>query len=277
MKKESAKRHHYIPRCYLKRFAYGKKKKLDVLVLDASGIEKRITPTVTTFFVECGVYDLSSLKQSASPALNDVPDSLLEEIFASVHESIFNNTLSESIDCNLSPSAEQSNRIAGSVLTFYLRNPRIRKINQEVAAEVASKIGDKQKNFVEDFAAFTTWSVIKLFPNAFRHTHCTLLHAVGTERFLTSDNPAIPCLFNYATGQIIRYDEKELQKSIVLADRWREEVALLFPLSPRWCIISQNIRNISEVSHVSLGSQEVEKINKFIRNAAQKYIVYPSK
>lgn len=278
MQKESAKRHHYIPRCYLKRFASGKKQKLDVLVLDANGIGKRINPTITTFLVERGIYDLSSFKASFYPSFSEVSDSLVEDIlFAKVHEPIYNNTLKESIDCNLCPTPEQANRITGSVWTFYLRTPRIRRINQEISVELGSQIDDKQKNFIGSFSAITAWSVIKLFPKAFRHTHCTLLNAVGIEKFLTCDHPSIPCLFDYHRGQIRRCDEKALQKSVVLAEQWPEEVSLLCPLSPQWCIISQSIRDLSKISYTPLGSEEVAKINAFIREAAESFVIYPAK
>lgn len=276
MKKESTRRHHYVPRCYLRRFASGKKEKLDVLILNSNGIEKRITQTVNALLVERGMYDLSPFRETFSPDFDGLPDSLLEDtLFAKVHESIYSKNLKESIDHNLCPTSWQANNITGSIWTFYLRTPRIRRINHEIALELEKELDDKKRGFIENFSVITTWSIVKLFSKAFRHTHCTFLNAVGRGRFITSDHPSIPCLIDHSRGQIIRCDEKELQKLVILKDHWPDEVALLCPLSPRWCIISQSIRDLSRITHTSLGTEAVEKINLLIRDTAEKYVIYP--
>ena len=59
MPKESARRHHYIPRCYLKRFSSGKKHRLHVEEIDNNQVKKVFFPNTSSFLVECGIYDLS--------------------------------------------------------------------------------------------------------------------------------------------------------------------------------------------------------------------------
>nr|QFZ93345.1 DUF4238 domain-containing protein [Synechococcus elongatus PCC 11802] len=250
------------------------KNHLNVQEIEDNRVIRTFQPNITKFLVDRGIYDISEYRAYSSN-FADINDGFLEDIvFAKVHESIYDKSLRKSVDLNLVPSLGICKGIIQGIWTLYLRTPRIRRINSLIISEVDSEINDHRRMFMKNFGMVTAKTILKLFPKVFVQTRSILFNAVGTSRFLTTDHPSIPCLFN-EQYQITRCDEHELQSWVILADHWPQEVALLCALSPRWCILTQSISDISSVECQSIGSEKTELINHFIRQSADKFIILP--
>lgn len=272
---ESDRRHHYIPRSYLKRFAAGKKKRLHVQEVNDTSVVRTFHPNVATFLVECGIYDLGPFLRD-STSFRDARDGFLEDvIFARVHEPLFSKSLKQSIDLNLVPDAQTCKGIIQGVWTIYLRTPRVRRFNSLVAQEIDAEIDDNRRNFLKNFGMVTAKTIMKLFPKTLAHTKAIFLNAVGQSRFLTTDNPSIPCVYDEVSHAIKKYDQLDLQRSVILADEWPFEASLLCPLSPRWCILVLSVRTLSSVDHRLLDSHSTERLNQFIRGSADRFVILP--
>lgn len=275
MKKESSRRHHYLPRSYLKRFAQGKKHRLHVEEVTKSKTMRVFSPNISSFLVECGIYDLSSYK-NFSPSFDQTEDGLVEDLlFAQIYEPLYNKSLEQSVDLNFCPDLQMCKGIIAGVWTMYLRTPRVRKANAQILKEIDSKIDVNRRAFMENFGMVTAKTILKLFPKVFLHTRSILFNAVGEARFLTTDNPASPCIYDLINEQVIRCDEYKLQQSVILGDEWPAEVGLLCVLSPQWCLWTQSVQNISSVEYVIFDSFRTRHLNQFIRGSADRFVILP--
>jgi len=206
-----------------------------------------------------------------------VTDGFLEDIlFARVTERMYNKSLKNSIDANLLPTVQTCKGIVKGVWTFYLRTPRICRINKNIVQEISAELTTKQKDFLQNFGMVTAKTILKLYPKALVHTKSILFHAVGEVKFLTSDHPSIPCFYNNSRSLISKCDEHMVQKSILYYDEWPREVGLLCPLSPKWCIWTQGVEDNSSVNCIPLGSPQVQDLNQFIRASAERFVILPS-
>lgn len=116
MKKESSRRHHYVPRIYLKRFAHGKKHRLHVEEIDGSKVKRVFSPNISSFLVECGIYDLSIFKEKLSPDFDQIEDGFLEDLlFSQIYEPLYNKSLKQSVDLNLCPDIQTCKGIIAGV------------------------------------------------------------------------------------------------------------------------------------------------------------------
>ena len=275
MKKESGRRHHFVPRSYLRRFAVGKKHRLHVQEIKEGKVMRDINPNVTSFLVECGIYDLNAFRMD-SPNFTNVEDGFLEDlVFAQIHEPLYSKSLKNSIDLDLVPDVSTCKGIIQGVWTLYLRTPRIRRINAEIAKEVDLEIDDNRRKFLNSFGMVTAKTILKLFPKTLVHTRSILFNAVGVSGFLTTDHPSIPCFYDDVRERISRCNEHQLQRSVILADEWPNEVALLCPLSPRWCILTWSVQELSSVQCKPIESEMTERLNLFIRENAERFVILP--
>lgn len=273
MPKESDRRHHYVPRSYLKRFAVGKKKRLLVQEVEDGTIVRTFRPNVSSFLVECGIYDLG-LYLSGSPNFPNTEDGFLEDIvFARVHEPLFSKSLKQSIDLNILPDTQACKGIIQGVWTLYLRTPRVRRVNSLIAHEAEHEIDENRQRFLNSFGMVTAKTILKLLPKTLVHTKTIFLNAIGESRFLTTDNPSIPCHFDEQSQGIQECDQKHLQRSVILADEWPFEVALLCPLSPRWCILTFSVRDLSSIEYRQVDSHSTDRLNHFIRGSADRFVI----
>ena len=275
MTKESDRRHHYVPRSYLKRFAAGKKKRLLVQEVEDGFIIRTFRPNVPSFLVECGIYDLGPYL-SGSPSFPNTEDGFLEDtLFARVHEPLYSKSLKRSIDLNLLPDTQVCKGIVQGIWTLYLRTPRVRFINSLIAQEVDHEIDENRRQFLKNFGMVTAKTILKLFPKTLVHTKSLFINAVGESHFLTTDNPSIPCYTNGQINTIQEYDQLHLQRSVILADEWPFEAALLCPLSPRWCILTWSVRDLSSVDYKPIGSDLTDSLNQLIRKSADRFVILP--
>jgi hypothetical protein len=275
MTKESRRGHHYVPRSYLKRFAAGKKKRLHVQEVENGCLVRTFHPNIPSFLVECGIYDLGPYLLH-SPSFHGTEEGFLEDIvFARVHEPLFDKKLKATIDLNLLPDTHASKGIIQGVWTLYLRSRRVRQINIHIAQTIDQEIDEARRRFLSNFGMVTAKTIIKLLPTTLAHTKSILLNAVGETRFLTTDNPSIPCYYNEHDNSILECDQIQLQRSVILADEWPFEVALLCPLSPRWCILTWSVRNLSSTEYRPIGSGQTATINQFIQMSADRFIILP--
>lgn len=275
MTRESRRGHHYVPRSYLKRFAAGKKKRLHVQEVENGCITRSFYPNITSFLVECGIYDLGPFLVR-SPSFHSTEDGFLEDILlARAHEPLFDKRLKETTDLNLVPDAHASKGIIQGVLTLYLRSRRVRRINTLIAQEVDQEIDETKRQFLNNFGMVTAKTIIKLLPTTLAYTKSLFLNAVGETRFLTTDSPSIPCYYNQHDEAILECDQTQLQRSIILADKWPLEVALLCPLSPRWCILTWSVRDLSSIEYRPIGSNQTATINRFIMKSADRFMILP--
>lgn len=236
---------------------------------------REFNPNVASFLVDCGIYDLSSHKQN-SPKFNDTDDGFLEDlVFAKVHEPMYSRALKRSIDINFVPDTGTCKGIIYGVWTLYLRTPRIRRINSQITTEVDSEIDENRRSFMNNFGMVTAKTILKLLPKTFVHTRSIFFNAVGASRFLTTDHPSIPSLYDERTGNIQPCNEYDLQRSVILADEWPHEVALLCPVSPSWCMLTRNVNDISSVHCVSIDSILTERLNQVIRANADRFVILP--
>lgn len=275
MKKESGRRHHYVPRSYLKRFAQGKKHRLHVEEVIKSKTTRVFSPNISSFLVECGIYDLSRYK-NFSPSFNQIEDGFVEDLlFAQIYEPMYNKSLEKSVDLNFCPDIQICKGIIAGVWTMYLRTPRVRKANAQILEEIDSEVDKNRRAFMENFGIVTAKTILKLFPKVFLYTRSILLNAVGEARFLTTDNPASPCIYNFISEQVTRCDEYRLQRAVILADEWPAEVGFLCALTPQWCLWTQSVQNISSVECIALDSSQTRHINQFIRGSADRFVILP--
>jgi hypothetical protein len=273
MPKESDRRHHYVPRSYLRRFASGKKKRLLVQEVEDGSVIRTFRPNVSSFLVECGIYDLGPYL-SGSSSFPDTGDGFLEDIvFARVHEPLFSKSLKQTIDLNLVPDTQACKGIIQGIWTLYLRTPRVRRINSLVAEEVTSEIDENRRRFLNSFGMVTAKTILKLFPRTLAHTKAIFLNAIGESRFLTTDNPSIPCHFDEQCKVIQTCDQIHLQRSVILADEWPSDVALLCPLSPRWCILAFSVEDLSSINYRQVDSHSTDRLNHFIRGSADRFVI----
>lgn len=158
---------------------------------------------------------------------------------------------------------------------MYLRTPKVRRANAQILKEVNSHIDKARRAFMENFGMVTAKTILKLFPKVFRHTKSVLFCAVGEARFLTTDTPVSPCIYNLFNDQIFRCNEYQLQQAVILADEWPLEVGLLCPLTPQWCLWTQNVQDISSVEYIAFDSLRTRNLNQFIRGGADKFVILP--
>jgi len=273
MPKESNRRHHYVPRSYLRRFASGKKKRLLVQEVEGESVIRTFRPNVSSFLVECGIYDLDPYLSDSS-GFPSTEEGFLEDIvFARVHETLFNKSLKQTIDLNLVPDTQVCEGIIQGIWTLYLRTPRVRRINSLVAEEVTSDIDENRRRFLNNFGMVTAKTILKLFPRTLAHTKAIFLNAIGESRFLTTDNPSIPCHFDEHSQAILACDQMNLQRSVILADEWPFNVALLCPLSPRWCILIFSVKDLSSIYYRQIDSPLTDGLNHFIRGSADRFVI----
>lgn len=275
MPKESGRGHHYVPRCYLKRFAAGKKKRLLVQEIEDGCLRRTFRPNVPSFLVECGIYDLGPFL-SSNPSLRGTEDGFLEDIlFARVHEPLFSKRLKQTIDLNLLPGTHACKGIIQGVWTLYLRTRRVRRINLLIAQEVDHEIDEVSRQYLNNFGMVTAKTTLNLLPRTLAHTKSLFLNAIGESRFLTTDNPSIPCLFDDQDNIVHECDQLYLQRSVILSYEWPFEVALLCPLSPRWCILIWSVQDLSSIDYRPIGSELTDVLNQFIRKSADRFVILP--
>jgi len=159
--KESAHNqgHHFLPKCYLKRFSYGKNRKINVRKIKEDRI---INPTINNIFKENGLYDLSGWETEES-----IPADGLERAFGETLEPIYEKHMSSKVDKDLLPNERESEAIALFCLNLYIRNPKNKKI-LEGLLEMSGDVQDAN-NFLETFGAVTFRNVIYNYTYTFRN------------------------------------------------------------------------------------------------------------
>jgi hypothetical protein len=172
--------------------------------------------------VECGIYDLGPFA-SQSVGFENVKDGFLEDIILPMFEAHYSKLLKQSIDLNLLPESQASKGIVQAIWALYLRSPRVRQTNSLIAQENDAEIDDQRRQFLNNFGVVTSKAIIKLLPATLVHAKSLFLNAVGTSRFLTTDNPSIPCIYDEHTQVIQPCNQLVLQRSVILADKWPSE------------------------------------------------------
>jgi len=49
----------------------------------------------------------------------------------------------------------------------------------------------------------------------------------------------------------------------------------LCPLSPRWCILTWSVRDLSSVDYKPIGSDLTDSLNQLIRKSADRFVILP--
>ena len=274
--KEKNRGHHFLPRTYLKRFSWSKKRHLNIEFISGPDRGKKIQPTVANIFKEKGIYDLTPYLESGSSLHGNIESNFLESLLlAKIHEPQLNRALKHSIDCDLVPTLEYASRIALEIWVLYLRNPVTRATNEAIRKEVRPFVPNRTDEFLGNFGMVTSKCITKLYPKVFKNVRHEFLYASGLARFLTTDNPSIPCIYNHIQDRYEVVERKSLQKSVILEDKWPENVGLICPLSPRWVLNAVPVKDISHVVTRDLLDTQVQLTNEFLKKSAQQFVVYP--
>lgn len=239
------------------------------------------------------MYDLQGLLTSpAGDPLNRNPlmnDGFIEDIFLErTHERIFNKAMQASLDIDRLPSSEDCAGISLGVTALYFRTLYTKKLVARVARELWKDLSDDQKAYVSCFGAVTAHAIMEIATTLARPLDCLLVEAGNSVKFVTSDNPSVPCTINennldlyYSErryeqiGEIIRYRlSLPGHNDWSLTRTWDPKAGLLCPLSPDWCIYIRKAAKAFETSsHVKACSTMTIRINQLIRKSADQYLI----
>lgn len=252
--------HHYIPKCYLKRFS-NEEDKLRVKKTKSGEV---IHPSVNSIFKEKGLYDLSDWEADV-----DVPADGTERMFSNTLEPIFEKIMSEKVDKNLLPKRNEAEGVALFCFGVYVRNPSHKSRWKKLCEK--GKLEEVEKS-VESFGVVTLRNIVYHYPEVFSDKeNIHFVRAPDGKKFISSDKPSLPCIYKdeYKIGII---DDIFAYKNI-LSRQWNKKYGIMCPLSPKYMVMVRPTLEREGVTHEMVTSTQVDQLNHIVRSQAERFIV----
>jgi len=252
--------HHYLPKCYLKRFS-NEEDKLKVRKVDSDEI---IHPSINNIFREKGLYDLSDWEADI-----DVPADGTERMFSNTLEPIFEKQMNNKVDKDLLPNRTEAEAIALFCFGIYVRNPshKYRWLNLLEEDKL-----EKTDNSIDSFGVVTLINIVYHYSEVFSSgENIHFVRSPNEKGFISSDKPSIPCIYkdDYKLGVI---DDVVAYKEI-LGSRWNKDYGILCPISPKYIIMVRPTLNKEGVTHEMVTPVQVDQLNHILRSEAERFIV----
>jgi hypothetical protein len=280
------RRHHYVPQCYLKRFA---DKKENLIVDDIMKLRgtRRFRINIENFLLERGLYDLSPIRkwrEGRNPQRNySTKDGFTESLMlASIMEPLFEKYMREYFDQNKLPPIQYASGVANSLLLLMIRNPRAKIYTQCMLEEFPEAFKEPQRELFKCFGMNVAKIHMNTFAVLFKKVYIHIYNATGKNRFITTDYPVCPCILDLEKRQFNHLTDFENGKSLYhlhvalfAREEWPAEVCLLCPISPTKCLLIQESVEDSKYVDENVDDNFVSSINNFMSNGATRYVIIP--
>lgn len=252
--------HHYLPKCYLKRFS-NEEGKLKVRKIDN---EEIIYPSINNIFKEEGLYDLSDWDADI-----DVPADGVERMFANTLEPIFEKNMKNKVEKDLLPNRSEAEAIALFCFGIYIRNPSHKYRWLKLLEEGKLKEVDDS---IDSFGVVTFRNIVYHYTRVFRSgENIHFVRSSDDKKFITSDKTSIPCIYedNYkikVIDDVVAYKE-------ILSSKWNEKYGIICPISPEYMVMLRPTLNKEGVTHEMVSPVQVDQLNHIQRSEAEQFIV----
>jgi len=283
MKKTETKKHHFVPRTYLKNFSHKKNNDYYVNVLQKDqSYDKIFESNIINVCAENHLYTLTG---------NDESKLMLEDIYSNIFENQYDNLYSVlTNDSIVEISPEMKKSIVSAVITMFYRTKKWINIYSSHTDEVMNKLYQVSKQFGSDSYINSKGETINIKGNtleelqineknrsripliitqlkaalrlieAKQHDNINVFKIIDENEFITSDNPVLP--MNINKQRTIPFDIDN---------------AYYLPISPKYLLSifprEADLPVVNKIIRIIIRSDQVEGFNNLQFTSCDNFLI----